>query len=333
MRYLSISEYGSFLGLSSNCLVVKQSGEVVKEIALSRLRSIAILKPGITLSSDLIQACATRGIKVFFLDWRNRVYSAVIGQNQHAIANLRKSQFNCIDNSEKSCLISKSLILSKVKNQRAVLMYFGKYLSKSEELQNFNLIRDTSEKLEKILQRIKDLNFKNPDWKNSLLGFEGSAARLYWDTLVNAKLFPSDFIGREGKNANTMTNKALNYGYAILLSFVWSALDNAGLEVYAGFLHVDRPGKPSLVLDCMEEYRAWVVDRNIIKLREKIANAKSFDAKLKKLISDSIYKTMQRKYLHNKKKVKLENILQRQVYKLSGFISCGGRYKGYIFKW
>lgn len=333
MRYLLISEYGSFLGISSNCLVVRQNGEVIKEVALSRLRSIAVLKTGVSISGDLIQACAIRGIKVFFLDWRNRVYSAVVGQNQHAVVALRKSQFQCISSSERCCQISRDVIAAKIKNQRAVLMYFGKYLSKSDDGIAFDLIKESADKLHGILCKIKELSCKNPEWNASLLGFEGSAAKLYWDTLVKANLFPGDFDCREGRGASGITNKALNYGYAILLSFVWSALDNAGLEVYAGFFHVDRPGKPSLVLDLMEEYRAWVVDRNVIKIREKLSKARVFDAKIKKLISDSIYKTMQTKYLHNKKKVKLENILQRQVYKLSGCISSEGKYKGYVFKW
>ena len=118
-----------------------------------------------------------------------------------------------------------------------------------------------------------------------------------------------------------------------MASFLLSAVDNAGFEMYAGFFHVDRPGKPSLVLDLMEEYRAWVVDRVVIKLRSRLESAKEFDSSIKKAISDEIYKTMATRYSYNKKKVKLENIIQRQVYRLSGVISEKGNYKGYSFKW
>ena len=169
--------------------------------------------------------------------------------------------------------------------------------------------------------------------KTSLFGLEGKAAVLYWNILISLSLLPNDFECREGRGANSMTNKALNYGYAILASFLLSAVDNAGFEMYAGFFHVDRPGKPSLVLDLMEEYRAWVVDRVVIKLRSRLACIKEFDASIKKAISDGIYQTMATKYSYNKKKVKLENIIQRQVYRLSGVISEKGNYKGYSFKW
>src|SRR5439155_51969 len=59
-------------------------------------------------------------------------------------------------------------------------------------------------------------------------------------------------------------NASLTYGYGILYSQVWGAVLNAGLEPFAGFLHVDRPGKPSLVLDLTEEFRQPVVDRAVI---------------------------------------------------------------------
>ncbi len=333
MRYLVVSEFGTFLGLSGKCLIVKHNDQIIREIALSRLRSICIVKKGISLSSDLVEACAIRGIKIFFLDWRGQTYSALIAKNQHAVVALRKAQFASIDDANFCNTISKSLITVKIKNQRAVLLYFCKYLNKLGN-HNSDLIRKSADDLSSLILKLKNITEpKDSNFRNYVLGIEGASANFYWNTLKNANLLADDFIYREGRYANSITNKALNYGYAILLSYVFSAVDNAGLEVYAGFLHTDRPGKPSLVLDLMEEYRSWVVDRNIIKLREKIANARDFDFKLKKDIADAICKTMQTKYLYNRKKVKLENILQRQIYRFSGSISKKDLYKGYVFRW
>lgn len=72
------------------------------------------------------------------------------------------------------------------------------------------------------------------------------------------------FEGREHRGATDQVNAALNYGYGILYAQVWGAIMNAGLEPFAGFLHVDRPGKPSLVLDLIEEFRQPLVDRPVI---------------------------------------------------------------------
>jgi CRISP-associated protein Cas1 len=71
-------------------------------------------------------------------------------------------------------------------------------------------------------------------------------------------------MGRVHRGADDALNALLNYGYGILYGHVWGAVANAGLEPFAGFLHVDRPGKPSLVLDLVEEFRQPVVDRTVI---------------------------------------------------------------------
>ena len=75
--------------------------------------------------------------------------------------------------------------------------------------------------------------------------------------------------GRETRGATDRFNSALNYGYGILYAKVEQALVLAGLDPYGGFLHADRPGKPSLVLDLIEEFRQTVVDRTIIGMVNK----------------------------------------------------------------
>ena len=333
MRYLTVTDFGSFLGISSQCLVVKHNGEIIKEIALSHLRGISIAKSGVSISADLIQACANRGIKIFFLDFRSRVISAVIGQNQHATVALRKSQFNFISNDSSCFELSKQLVLTKVRNQRAVLLYFSKYL-RNDVYDEYQFLVFNIRKINSLIEQIKGLHFnEHRNWRNSLLGLEGLCARFYFETLANTSLFPDDFIKREGRYARSITNQSLNWSYAILESYVWQALDNAGLEVFAGIYHTDRPGKPSLVLDLMEEYRAWVVDRNLIKLRDMLSSYSCLNSKLKIVLTNTVHQTMQTKYPYNNKKVKLENILQRQAYKLAGAISGSNKYKGYIFKW
>lgn len=331
MRYLTVATYGTFLGISDQCLVIKHEGEIIKEVALSRLRCISVLKSGVSMSSDLVQACAIRGIKIFFCDWRGRVTSAVIGQNQHATVAVRKAQFKSID-SESCCFnIARSIILTKIRNQRAVLMYFSKYQSKVS-LSSYTDLLLAVKKIDDLIVQLKNLNVQE-NWRNLVLGIEGACARFYWNALRQASLLPADFKNREGRGATTITNQALNWSYAILESYVWSALENAGLEVFAGFFHSDRPGKPSLVLDVKEEYRAWVVDRNIVKFRDRLVNSTELNSKLKVMLTDAVHDTMHTAYSYHRKKVKLENILQRQVYRLSGVILENKTYKGYVFKW
>jgi len=94
VKHLVISEYGSFLGVSSYRLTVKQSNEV-RFFPLNRLSTISIAKRGVSFSSDLIEALSVRGIKLFFLDFRGVAHSALVSQSLHGVVALRQAQLQC----------------------------------------------------------------------------------------------------------------------------------------------------------------------------------------------------------------------------------------------
>ena len=83
----------------------------------------------------------------------------------------------------------------------------------------------------------------------------------------------------------------------------------------------------------MEEYRPWVVDRNVIKLRSQLKPHSTLDAKLKRKLSSAIHSTMGRRLQYQGRKLKLESILQRQAYRLASVVVEGHRYKPFRFRW
>ncbi len=333
MRHLTVSSFGAALGVSGSRLVVTENGQSW-ETALSRLRTIRVEKKGVSVSSNLILECAARGIRLYFVDWRGVGIAAVSGLHQHAVVSVREAQFSCVRSSA-ALPLAREIIFTKIRNQRAVLLYFSKYSSKVSPDVGARL-RKAAQELEAAADSLEhEVKAGGKDWRNTMMGIEGSAATVYWQALRETGFLPPSFCQREGRGSVEIGNAALNYGYAILQSYVWSALDNAGLELYAGLLHAKRPGKPSLVLDLMEEYRAWVVDRNVIKLRRRLeaAEQKGLTPELKKLIVDAIDETMATPILWHKKSVRLENILQRQAYRLAGAMVEGKAYRGLRFRW
>ena len=130
-----------------------------------------------------------------------------------------------------------------------------------------------------------------------------------------------------------VNNSMLNLGYAVLSAYVLSAVVNAGLEPYLGFIHSRRPGRMALVLDIMEEYRAWVVDRAVLKLRSQSEGKIVLSAGLKQALIKETQKTCSKKYKYRKKKLKLEHIIQRQVYRLCGQFYGEQKYRPYLFQW
>lgn len=318
MKHLVICDYGTFLGLDSHRLAVRQEGEI-RHYPLNRLCTVSIAKRGVSVSSDLIEAFSNRGIKLFFLDFRGVAHSAILGQSQHGVVAVRMAQMVfCQGN---TLPLAKQVVIAKIRNQRAVLNHLDKY-HRHPALQS--AAADLLVNAAKVKQG-RDIE--------TVLGFEGASATAYFQGLRQAQLFSSSFGKREGRGSREINNAMLNLGYAVLSSYILNAVINAGLEPYLGIMHEQRPGKMALVLDIMEEYRAWVVDRAVIKLRARSEGKKTLDTDLKKALIAEVQNTCARKYLYRRKKHKLEHIIQRQVYRLCGHFYGEKTYKPYVFKW
>ncbi len=252
MKHLAVSSYGASLGVSGSRLVVRD-GEEKREIPLSRLRTICLMKNGMSISTDLLQQCGLRGIKVFILGGRGDFVTALHGLHDHGLAKVREAQFHFLQNPDVLNLAA-GFISGKLRNQRSLLLYFSKYHKHLGSVQAQALISGVNT-LTNVTESLHTMVAHKALTLEKLLGLEGGGAASYWTTLRKSNLLPDDFPGRIGRGAEDPGNMMLNYGYAILSSTIWSCIVNAGLEAYCGFLHQQRPGKPSLVLDLMEEYR------------------------------------------------------------------------------
>lgn len=319
--HLTISDYGAFLGLESGRLVVKQ-GDDRRQYPLNRLRTLSIAKSGVGLSSNLIEALSYRGIKLFFLDFKGTPYAQLIPARHHTVVGARQHQMTFCNGPGRPALAGQ-IVRGKMLNQRATLLYYSKYKAHPEQSEQ---LKSAAAKVENIASglRTNDLN--------ELLGAEGAVAAVYFRALGETLLQGTTFRNREGRGSLEPINQMLNYGYGILANQITNCVFNAGLEPYLGVLHTARPGKPALVLDIMEEYRAWVVDRAVLKLRHQAAESGMKPGLRKKLV-DQVMANLHSKHRYQKKRLPLTFIMQRQVYRLAGHFADGGRYKPFLFKW
>ena len=321
MKHLIIDEYGTFLGLESGRITVKQ-GDTSKSYPLNRLRTLNINKSGVGISSNLIQALSFRGVKCFFTDFKGTPYAQLIPSNHHCVVALRQHQMNFCA-SPQTVPLANLLIRGKILNQRATLLYYSKYKGHPEQSLQ---LRQTAAYLAEIVKQLGNLN------NQKLLGIEGIAASAYFQCLKNTLLKGTSFLYREGRNSQEIVNQMLNYGYGILHNQVLNCVYNAGLEPYLGVLHQPRPGKPALSLDIMEEYRAWVVDRAVLKNRH-LAATPSLNADIRKKLVIQIMDTLQARHAYRKKRLELNYIIQRQVYRLCGHLANKQNYRPFLFKW
>ncbi|WP_457750130.1 CRISPR-associated endonuclease Cas1, partial [Sulfurimonas sp.] len=238
MKHIIVNNYGLFLGLQSARLVVKKEGRVISETALNRIKTIQVQSKGVSLSSDLIQACAQRGIKIFFNTFRT--FSALHTLYEHKSVTVRKNQHESTQNGV-GLELARQLIVGKLKNQRATMLYATRNRQddyKSSSIQTFDML-------------IAQLRNKKHPTRAFIQGIEGAGANKYFEYIKHYALFPPSFEERTKRHSTEITNIALNYGYAILFNIIYKSCINAGLEPYDGVLHVTRSAKPSLVLDIM----------------------------------------------------------------------------------
>ncbi|MCB1174406.1 MAG: CRISPR-associated endonuclease Cas1 [Leptospiraceae bacterium] len=332
MKHLIVMNHGAFIGNTQERLVI-QEGDERREFALNRLRTLTIARSGVSISGSLLLRCAMHGIRVFILDSRHHLVVELAGASQHAVVQLRKKQFGYLDS--RNCIDAmRRIVHAKIRNQRAVLLYFAKYMAQHEPSQG-KALQEIAGQMQALAVTLRAPGAADTTevMRAEYMGYEGRAAALYWQALRRSELLPPGFTGRSGRGATDAANQALNLGYAILQTFVWNALANAGLEVYAGILHTDRAGKPSLVLDVMESLRPWVVDRAIIKLRQRLGQQEQLNRDLSQAVVASVHDTFHRKYIYRKKRLRLETILQRQAYRLAGEFCNQQVYKPYLFRW
>lgn len=160
---------------------------------------------------------------------------------------------------------------------------------------------------------------------------------MYWEGFQMLMLQATDFPGREHRGAEDPINSLLNYGYGILYNQVHCALLLAGLEPFAGFLHVDRPGKHSLVLDMVEEFRQPVVDRTVLAFVNRGTEVRTEEGRLpeslRKEFAGKIRERLESTELYEGKKLLLKTIIERQTRHLATFVRGEGKYKAFRSKW
>jgi CRISPR-associated protein Cas1 len=282
--------------------------------------------------SNLIQECAARGVHLFFLNARGECTAVLNGIRSHGVGATRRKQVLFLENTTASAELAMRITYGKIRNQRAVLCYFAK--SEGFRKQGIALqMRSAIDTLQTCAANAAETVKTGTDCRATLMGIEGIAAATYWKAWIDADIMPNTFLSREGRAGKDITNSALNYGYAILASRVWNAVLIAGLEPYLGFYHVERPGKPSLILDLMEEYRGWCVDRVVIKNRTLLNDGEMLTPLIKKRIIHEVEATFANTYAYHGRSLSLDSILQRQVYRLVGHFSGKKIYKPYLFKW
>lgn len=337
---LVIEGWGTFVGKHSERLRISRRSAPPEEIPLANLQQVLVTSGGVSLSSDAIEECARRGIPIHFVDYAGRAYASLFsGQLTGTVKTRREQLFAYADN--RGLHLGKTFASGKIHNQANLLRYMSK--NRSEKMPElFNEVRQTVLDLEVMSEAVTALPGPTIDAvRGQLLNLEGRAAQLYWEQMQKLLRVDTDWPGREGRGATDLVNSLLNYGYGVLNTRVEQALMLAGLDPFAGFVHTDRPGKPSLVYDLIEEFRQPVVDRTVFALLNLKTGLEQDEqgyltADTRKLLVRKLNERLQEGHeRYEKKNHKLQYILYNQARHIASFVKgeLGRPYEAFICSW
>ena len=211
-------------------------------------------------SPGVMRLCSENGISLTFLSPHGRFVSRVQGAI-HGNVLLRKSQYALSDDMEWSLHVAKLMIAGKIQNYRSILRRYARDYGESQEIDEAVRVLDANK--HHVLQAGD---------KTKLMGNEGMASNAYFEVLPKLILHQKEgfpFSGRNRRPPKDAVNAMLSLAYTLIANDITAALETVGLDPYVGFLHSLRPGRPSLALDMMEEFRAYLGDRFVLSLINK----------------------------------------------------------------
>jgi CRISPR-associated protein Cas1 len=263
LNTLYITSDDAYLNKEGETFVVEVNHEKVFQAPVHSIENIVCFgfKP---LTPPLMAFCTENNVGISYLSDTGRFLARVYGAQKGNVL-LRKAQYAIADNEPASLAVAKPIVAAKVSNYRGLLLRH----QRNHPDESPDVIASVAAALG---NRLSDIQRSHS--LDELRGHEGECAALYFSSLsslIIAQKEDFEFTIRTKRPPLDPSNALLSFLYAILANDVRSALETTGLDPQVGFLHQVRSGRPSLALDVMEEFRAYLGDRimlNLINLRQ-----------------------------------------------------------------
>ena len=234
-------------------------GQRKLSIPIHHLESICVFGPS-TISPPALDLCWEHGVAVNFHSEFGYLQARLTGVADTSVT-LRRAQFRAADDPAKSTAIARQMIAGKMQNSRNSLLRAARENDQATEREKLQDIITALGRQVESLAGQTDLD--------KARGAEGMAAQLYFSVftyMLKQQRESFTFGTRSRRPPRDRINCLLSFLYALVRHDCVSALTSAGLDPFVGFLHADRPNRPSLALDLMEEFRPWLADRLAITL-------------------------------------------------------------------
>ncbi len=253
---LYVTDHRARLSARHGSLLVVNGDGSRSRVPLEALEAVVLVGHA-QMTSEAIAACAARHVRVASLQGNGRV-RYVLGGGLGGNVHLRLAQYRTADDPERCLAISRWIVAGKLQNARRMLRRWAWDAPAGRRHRLERLEASIGERLS-WLPEVED--------GDTARGFEGEGTRLYFEGLREHLLGTGCelvFEARSRRPPRDPVNAALSFTYGLLLTEITGALEAVGLDPQVGYLHGIRPGRPSLALDLMEEFRPTHADRFVV---------------------------------------------------------------------
>jgi CRISPR-associated protein Cas1 len=274
MNTLYVMTQGAYLCLDHETVKIEVEGKMQMQVPLHHIGAVVTMG-NVMISPFFLGKCADEGRAVVILDRNGRFKCRMVGKTSGNVL-LRQSQYEAVRDKDKATAIARNIVAGKVKNSRQILLRGARETDSPDETESLKKAAD--------ILAVALFHLKDTDDIDQVRGLEGESANAYFQ--VFDRMVKEDdrstfkLHGRNRRPPLDPMNALLSFLYTLLLNDCISALEGVGLDSQMGFLHALRPGRPSLGLDLMEEFRSVLADRLALTLiNRKQLTEKNFEVR------------------------------------------------------
>jgi len=262
LNTLFVTLEGAFLRKDGAAVDVRHEGQSKLRVPLHNLDGIACFGWDCCATASLMAACAENDVALSFHTPHGKFIAASQSFTSGNIL-LRREQYRQADDPVATLRIAQNIVAAKIVNSRSTIL---------------RAVRDHGTKCEDKTRALREASsFMEPkagramqsEDLDTLRGIEGDSATAYFAAFPRMITIEGDWVAMKGRSRRPPRdpiNALLSFTYTLLMHDCRSALESCGLDAQCGFLHRDRPGRPSLALDLMEEFRSCLADRLALTL-------------------------------------------------------------------
>ncbi|MBN2717706.1 MAG: CRISPR-associated endonuclease Cas1 [Deltaproteobacteria bacterium] len=270
MQSLFVIEQGARISRRGDKVTVFVDGVKMEDARIDELAQCVVMG-NVAITPQAVKALTKNGVDIVFTSRTGQFIGRMSGGLSRNIL-LRQSQFRRLESEDNRLDIAKRVVAGKIENQRRLLARYQKRRPHESIMQSLVFLRHSQRRVSAAMNL------------DELRGVEGSAGASYfscWKNLLSAE--DITFTRRMRRPPPDPVNILLSFGYTQLCNAIHAMVETSGMDPFLGALHAVKYGRPSLVLDIVEEFRPVIVDATVLRvINSGIISLRDFQSRLEK---------------------------------------------------